>query len=197
MTVTSGALIVNQSLVKQTPAYIAANGSKWWFCGQAAMASAMNLLRGTAITNSGKVTQLEWFHQQLRATPITGFPYDAAHHYEANIDALRKIADAHPDFVVAAKEWTTVRATSRDHMMSALDAGYLVVALGEIIVDGVTYGHYKAVYKIEYDAAPGANGGWVYYADPYTGLPKKEAFSVFLDGVGADGSYSFLKIKKQ
>lgn len=203
MTVTNGTLIVNQALVKQTPSYVAANGSGWWFCGQAAMASAINLIRGNA--NSGKVTQLEWFHQQLLATPIAGYPYTAANHYQANIDALRKVTDSHPEFVVPAKVYTSKRTTARDGIMQSLDNGYLVVALAQITIGGVAYGHYKTVYKIEHDAAANT-GGWVYYADPYTGLPKKEAFSTFLDGMGAAGAagnangtphWSYLKIKKQ
>src|SRR4051812_45808950 len=151
MTVTSGALIVNQQLVKQTPAYIAANGSGWWFCGQAAMASAINLLRGNAVSDSTKVTQLQWFHEQLLVTPITNFPYNAANHYEANIDALQKVTNAHPEFVVLPKVYTSTRSIARDDMMSALDAGYLVVALAQITISGHVYGHYKTVYKIVRD----------------------------------------------
>ncbi len=193
LVVTDGSKIVNQSLVTEIPSY---TGSGWWFCGQAAVASAINLLRNVPIAKEGKLTQLEWFHQRLLATPIQGYPYTYAGHYEANIDALRIVTDAHPEFVVPAKEWTTVRATARDKMKSALDNGYLVVALGEITINNVKYGHYMAVYKIEHIPAE-PTGGWVYYADPYTGLPKKQAFSTFLDGVGADGSFSFIKIKKQ
>ncbi|MGK3968352.1 hypothetical protein WMF38_29745 [Sorangium sp. So ce118] len=187
--------IVYEFLSSEIPSYT--GPESWWFCGHAAVATAINHLRNSnGPPKSGQIAQLEWFHQELVALPQPGYSRDP--HRQASIDALKDIMVSEKGVEFETRKVATwSRETAKAEMASALTAGNYVVALG---LTGGGIGHFYTVYKIDYDATDGVHGGHVYYSDVLTDDFDSMGFKEFLDGMrdaGTVGQYSFLKIRKR
>lgn len=179
---------VNQALVKSIPAYSTERlpNVGWWFCGQAAMSSAINYLRGGTVDTDKKLSQLTFFHDQLKITQ-PGYEDDINNpHREANIDALKDVINTYKsdEFSAAIKKGGDApegRAFVRDAMLEHLNLpNSVVVALSTIEVSGVNYGHFIVIYKIEYKPSD-ASGGKVYYWDPYYNSKYSKPFKELMD----------------
>ncbi len=187
---------VSQQWATLTPSYISEGGSGWYWCGHAAMAATINMLRQTPITKDQKVAQLDWFHQRLKIRQ-TGYKSDPRR--QASIDGLNSVMqnDKGTEFS-CSKVTTTIRDNIKSSMHTALTSGYYVVALSQKVISGNTYGHFYTVYRIDYDPT-GTGGGTVFFIDPYQGTIGTMGYTAFLDGMYQAGTlsrYSFLKVKK-
>jgi len=188
--------VVSQKWVVDTWSYVNEGGSMWWFCGQAAVSTAFNCLRGEYVSRSTGASQLEFFHVKLK---LKQNGYSTSEHKEADIDALSAVINIYKGTEFESiKRTTTTRNTAKQMMYDALSANHYIVALSQISIGGTNYGHYMVVYKIHRDPNA-ATGGTVYYADPYTGAFGNKSFAAFLDGMRDTPTvsrYSFLEISR-
>lgn len=196
-------MCVKQNLVTNTYSYKNEKGAiyHWYFCGQAAMATTINCLRQKYVTDTTKIAQLQWFHERLKIRQPNYISNTINPHKEANIDALYYVMlyDKKDEFNVQILK-SGDRSLARDSMLTTLKSGnkYLV-ALSQIVINGVTYTHYYAVYKIYYQKTK-ETGGTVYYCDPYTGYLGTMAFSDFLTKMDLAGTlrrFSFIAVSKK
>lgn len=175
------------------------NHNFWWFCGQAATATAINFARDTTPTDSEKTTQLQWIHDRLKAL-YTGAGYsvnDPAGPYAAKITWLSDLMknEKSGEFVTTTLT-TSDRETVKYNMTNALDNGAYVVALNQTS-GGV--GHYLTVYAIDYQPLK-SGGGTVYYGDVLYNSLGTVDFSTFLDRMKAQSSmglYNAFSVKKK
>lgn len=183
--------IVNQHVVKNTKSYKELNAKGWYFCSQAAWASAFNILRTKRDANHAE--QLEWFHKKLTAYPT----YNKDSHRQGNGDLLSKITNQRSDFEVT-KKTTLSRKNIKKHLHESLVSSnhQLPIIIGQNIVNGTKYSHFYVVYKVKYNPLGTSTA---YYADPYTGRVSSMEYSKFLNGMrdgGTNGRYSMWIIKK-
>ena len=186
-----------QELARNTPAYTAESGSGWWFCGHSAVASAMNYLRGGWVNQSTKITQLQWFHEQLTSRSQE---YAQDPHKRASIDTLHDIIKAEKSDEFAVRKITTLsRDYSRDRMLETLqDYSSYAIVLSQRWIGGEFYGHYYAVYKIDYQPTS-PTGGYAYFWDPYQNSTGSMPLSSLMNGMRdaqTVGRYSFLRLYK-
>lgn len=190
--------IVSEWLSNKIPSYPANIGqNQWWFCGHAAVATAINHLRQKSPTEAEQITQLQWFHDKL--IQYQGSSYTGDPHRQASIDALKSImANEKGNEFTTSKEATWDREIAKNAMAAALSSGHYVVALGQTN-NGI--GHFLTVNKIVMKANdPSGQGGTVYFSDVLYDAPGQLGFKTFLDrmkAAGTPGQYSFLKIKKK
>lgn len=191
---------VAQSLATQIPSYRSEGGAGWWFCGHAAMATAINYSRQGSVTTATKITQLQWFHDQLKRYQGN---YALDPHRQASIDALLSIIKSEEADEFSVKKITgfgsSGRASVRDQMLETLkDYSSYAVVLSKTTINGVDYGHFYAVYKIDYRPST-STGGTVYFWDPYRGALGSMDFGRLMDGMrdfGTYNRYSFLRLYK-
>jgi len=189
--------IVFEFLSNSIPSYPANIGqNQWWFCGHAAVATAINHLRQTSPTKTQQITQLQWFHDKLG---VYQSGYSSDPHRQASIDALRAIMvnEKSAEFTTT-KVATWDRETAKTQMANALRSGSYVVALS-LTDNGI--GHFLTVNKIVMQAsASNGQGGTAYFSDVLFDRPGQLGFKTFLDrmkNAGTVGQYSFLKISKR
>jgi len=188
--------VVDENLAKQIPDN--PNGTFWYFCGQAASATAINFARGTAPTTSSKITQLQWFHDRLEARQGSSYSInDPAGPYAAKISWLSSLLQDEKSTEFATTTLTSGdRETIKYNMTQALDAGAYVVALNQT---DSAIGHYLTVYAIDYQPSK-AGGGTVYYGDVLYGNLGSVNFTLFLDRMKAQSSlglYNAFSVKRK
>jgi len=190
--------IVKQSLASQTPSYQDEGGSGWWWCGHAAVATAINQLRQESVTQAEKIVQLDWIHERLKERE-TEYQVNNPHR-EASIDWLNKwMRDEKDDDFICAKYYNTDREKVKQAMFGKLDSNHYLVALSGITINGTTYGHFYVVFKIWFEPTH-SQGGEAKVIDPYSGTIKNIGFKTLLDGMkdfGTQGLYSFLYIRNK
>jgi hypothetical protein len=194
----SSSQIVSEWLSNNIPSYPNNIGvNQWWFCGHAAVSTAINHLRQKAPTTSEQITQLQWFHDMLGV--YQGSSYTNDPHRQASIDALKSImvSEKGAEFTTS-KVVAWDREVAKNELAAALNGGNYVVALG-LTDNGV--GHFFTVYKIKMQAAdPTGQGGMVYFSDVLPDAFGSMGFKTFLDRMrdaGTPNQWSFLKIKKK
>lgn len=163
--------VVDEHLAKQLSDN--PGGVFWGFCGQSATATAINFARGDEPDKAKKISQLEWFHERLKARENQYiWPYVARIDWLYN---LMRDEKANEFFVESLT--TGDRETIKSRMFDALDGGAYVVALNR--TDGGE-GHFLTVYGIDYQPAK-LGGGTVYYGDPLLNKLDTVDFATFLD----------------
>ena len=184
--------IVSQHSVKNSESYKKTNAKGWYFCSQAAWASAFNILRTKRDANHAE--QLEYFHKKLKAYSA----YNKDPHRQGSGDWLSQITNKRSDFKVT-KKTTLTRKTIKEYLHKSLISNnhQLPIVVGQNIVNGTKYSHFYVVYKVKYNPSGTSTA---YYADPYTGRVGSMDYSKFLNGMrdgGTNGRYSMWIIKKQ
>lgn len=174
-----------------------ANHAFWWFCGQSATATAINFARGgTPPTTAAKLGQLQWIHDRLDSR-VDAYSINTGP-YLSRIDWLYNllIEEKSSDFTTTILN-TSSRDTIKERMFTALSTGGYVVALNKTSQNGV--GHFLTVYAINFQPAQ-AQGGTVYFGDPYTNKLGTRGFTDFLDWMlsqSAYGIYNAFSVKKK
>jgi hypothetical protein len=193
---------VNQQLATIIRTEERQSGS-WWFCGHAAIATAMNIHRNGmdqsgryTLTDTMKTEQLRWFHHQFTANYAT---YSSDFNRQANIDWINKIVQtlkADEFSIYKFYKSSAYRPTFRDMLLTELQAGAIIVCLASIKVSGSVFGHFTTPWRINYQPATG--GGTIYYFDPYLNTFTSKSFASYLDSmVNFYGHYSALILKKR
>lgn len=199
--VKGSAQVVSQQLVKQTPSYIAANAKGWYFCGQAAFATAFNFLREESPDNNKKITQLEYLHQRLLVRQKDYSNDKVNPNREASGDALNTIVNKDKsDEFVSTKYSSLNREDIKASLHKVLGLPRThIVALARKWVENRYFDHFYIVYEITYDPT-GKNGGSVKLADPHYGTLTSQGYTQFLDSMrdrGTEQRYSFWAISKK
>lgn len=175
----------------------------WWFCGHAAISTAINIHRNGMdqsgryyLTDSMKTDQLRWFHYRF----TEGFAaYSSDPNRQANIDWINKVMQTYKsdEFTIYKLYKSSLyRSTFRDTLLNELKAGAIIVALSSITLSGTTFGHFTTPWRVNYQPASG--GGTIYYFDPYLNSFTSKSFSSYLDSmVNYYGHYSALVLKKR
>lgn len=185
--------VVNQNQYKHIPQYPeSGTNSRWWLCGHAAFATAMNVLRSS---NADDAKQLEYFHVKLlnysRYADKVNNP-----HREAWGDDLERIVDARSDFS-ATKHTTTSRDTAKQKLKDAITSSTKQQIV--VLTRQHGWGHFVVLHEL-YSDPGGSGGGYVKYADPLGGYASRQmGYTEFLNGMrdeGTSGRYSFWTISQ-
>jgi hypothetical protein len=171
----------------------------WWFCGQAATATAINFARGASPTDEAKVMQLQWIHDRLKDLHAPAYSVnDSEGPYAVRIDWLFDLMKNEK-----SNEFETTWLTSSDresakaNMMKALDSGAYVVGLNRTSDTGP--GHFLTVYAIDYQPTA-AGGGTVYFGDVLSNKLDTANFKDFLDRMLSQSEhnlYNAFSVKKK
>lgn len=195
---------VDQSLAKSTWSYRNDGGKGWWWCGHAALASAINFMRGKPVSTSKKVEQLQWLHERLTARQGGAHRYVSDPNRQASLDGMMAVVNQDKFEEFSARKITSPdRAYVRDELLDTLrlHSSY-AIALMTIEIGGRRYGHFVALYKIDYQ--PGTRyGGTAHYWDPYAAAERTLPLAKLLDGMLASGGvptsrrHSFVRLHKR
>lgn len=166
-------------------------GTRWWMCGHAAFATAMNVLRNKPADDAN---QLEWFHTQLLS-------YDSYKYNNPSMlasgDHLAEVVSNRNDGFSVRKETNYNRETIKSRLHNALTSSNTqqIIALTQ----HNSIGHFVVVHEIYYDPNR-SDGGQVKYADPLNGRASRSmGYTQFLNGMrdaGTSGLYSFWVMSK-
>lgn len=193
---------VNQNYVTATWGYQNEGGAQngWYFCGQAAVSTAINYLRQGYVSYNTKLSQLQWFHDELKHHQ-GDYQSITNPHREANIDALFRILYSHKrgefNVPIPVKTGDDRQAAINAMLRTLSYRNRYIIALSQKYVGSSLFGHYYVVYKINYNPAS-STLGTIYFADPYNGSRYGSmAFSSFLTkmrNAGTIGRYSYLEL---
>lgn len=168
----------------------------WYFCGQAATATAINFARGTEPTDDVKIMQLQWIHYQLRERHSDYRDNDPWGPYAASLAWLLDLMEKEKSNEFAITDLRSrKRDEAKDNMMSALDRGAYVVALNQT-KEGI--GHFLTVYAIDYQPRM-SGGGTVFYGDVLYNKLDSVNFTLFLDRMlrqSPAGRFNAFSVKK-
>ena len=177
--------VVDEHLAKQLSGN--PGGVFWGFCGQSATATAINFARGAEPDDVTKISQLQWFHDRLKARENQYTANSPGWPYVARIDWLCDLMRDEKSNEFSVESLTTGdRETIKSRMFDALDGGAYVVALNQ--TDGGE-GHFLTVYAIDYQPAK-QGGGTVYYGDPLLNKLDTVDFATFLDRMLAQSQHA-------
>lgn len=189
--------IVSQQVYASLPSYKQIYGLKgrvkWRMCGQAAFATAINVLNNKP---ASPVSQLQYFDEKLSALPGSNYTSTVTNPYrEANGENLAAVINKRMDYI-AEKYTNKSREQAKSDLIGQINSRSVqqIVALTQL---NGTWGHFVVVYEI-YSDPTGPGGGYVKYADPWTGKVGKMGYTTFLDGMrdaGTSGRYSFWTVR--
>ena len=116
--------------------------------------------------------------------------YSASNHFQADINDLSTILRSYKSDEFNSEKRSLLgsvnRGRARDEILEQLKKG-VVLALSKVKLGDNIYGHFFAVYKIDYQP-DSSTGGTVYFFDP---IPSRgfgtQDFSTFLTNMGNSG----------